>query len=273
MGRRVVMVTMAAVVAATTMTGCRAPQPQPAEPDCVFTVDDNRVELDAEQTANAATVAAVGLRQGIPEQGVVVALATAWQESGLRNIDYGDRDSLGLFQQRPSQGWGDEEQIMDPRYAAEQFYLHLERVDNWQDMRVTDAAQAVQRSAFPEEYQQWAPAAEVMARVFGGTVGAALRCTGTDAADLTGSPDELSTALLNDWGEWTELHIADGALLVPTNDDADGWRYAHWLVAHARTQAVAAVTFAEHTWTPDTGQWRPDDTPDDPDVVTVRLTA
>lgn len=110
--------------------------------------------LDGEQMGNAATVTAVGKDMGMPDRAVVVALATAMQESGLRNLDHGDRDSLGLFQQRPSQGWGTEQQVSDPRYAAEQFYAALSRVDGWERMRVTEAAQAVQISAYPEAYQQ-----------------------------------------------------------------------------------------------------------------------
>src|SRR5690554_4916402 len=99
----------------------------------------------------------------MPHRAVVVALAAAMQESGLRNLDYGDRDSLGLFQQRPSQGWGSPEQVTDPEYAASAFYRSLGRVDGWEGMRVTDAAQAVQRSAYPEAYQRHEAAAEQLA--------------------------------------------------------------------------------------------------------------
>jgi hypothetical protein len=90
----------------------------------------------------------------VPEQGWVVAIAAALQESGLHNLDYGDWDSLGLFQQRPSQGWGTPAQIMNPTYAATQFYRNLLAVPDWQQMTVNDAAQAVQRSGFPNAYAQ-----------------------------------------------------------------------------------------------------------------------
>ena len=114
------------------------------------------VRLDAEQMANAATVAAVGIRRGVVPRAIIVALAVALQESKLRNLDHqgsrNDHDSLGLFQQRPSQGWGSEDQIMDPRYAADRFYTALLRVRGWEKMRVTEAAQRVQRSAYPEAY-------------------------------------------------------------------------------------------------------------------------
>jgi hypothetical protein len=112
------------------------------------------VQLTPEQIANARTIAQVGYDRGLPERAVVIALATAMQESGLRNLDYGDRDSLGLFQQRPSQGWGTEAQVQDPVYAAGMFYDGLVRVPGWETRRLTDAAQIVQRSGFPEAYQK-----------------------------------------------------------------------------------------------------------------------
>lgn len=113
------------------------------------------LDLPAEQVPNAQTIVAVGLSLDVPQKGQVIALATAMQESRLRNLNYGDRDSLGLFQQRPSQGWGSAQQIRDPVYASEQFYKHLLKVGGWQQMTVTQAAQAVQKSGLPDAYAQW----------------------------------------------------------------------------------------------------------------------
>ncbi|MFF7476805.1 NlpC/P60 family protein [Streptomyces sp. NPDC008092] len=113
------------------------------------------LDMPAEQVPNAATIVATGLSLGVPTKGQIIALATAMQESRLRNLNYGDRDSLGLFQQRPSQGWGSAQQIRDPVYASEQFYQHLLKVDGWQQMTLTQAAQAVQKSALPDAYAQW----------------------------------------------------------------------------------------------------------------------
>jgi hypothetical protein len=134
-----------------------------ADPECAMQAQQQELGLDDEQMANAATIAEVGLALDMPERAVVVAIATAMQESRLRNVDYGDRDSLGLFQQRPSQGWGSEEEVQDPEYAARAFYRTLRKVDGWRDMRVTDAAQRVQRSAFPDAYQKWAEDADLLA--------------------------------------------------------------------------------------------------------------
>ncbi|WP_031008865.1 C40 family peptidase [Streptomyces sp. NRRL F-5727] len=120
------------------------------------------LELPDEQIPHARTIVATGIDLGVPERGQVVALATAIQESRLRNLSYGDRDSLGLFQQRPSQGWGTPAQIRDPAYASKKFYEGLLKVSGWQQMTITQAAQAVQRSGFPDAYAQWEPLARAL---------------------------------------------------------------------------------------------------------------
>jgi hypothetical protein len=116
---------------------------------------DTSLSVTPEQVTNARAIAQVARDRGLPDRAVVIALATAQQESRLRNLDYGDRDSLGLFQQRPSQGWGTEAQVQDPVYAAGKFYDGLVKVPNWKTGRLTEIADSVQRSAFPEAYAQW----------------------------------------------------------------------------------------------------------------------
>ncbi|WP_253181571.1 LysM peptidoglycan-binding domain-containing protein [Curtobacterium sp. UCD-KPL2560] len=122
----------------------------------------NGVALSAEQRANAATIVSVGRSMGVPERGIVIALAAALQESSLRNLPNGDRDSVGLFQQRPSQGWGDKATLQDPASATRLFFKGnpgktrgLLAIPNWSGMALTDAAQAVQVSAYPGEYAKW----------------------------------------------------------------------------------------------------------------------
>jgi hypothetical protein len=137
----------------------RADGSRPVPATALCTVPSTSVTLGADQWAHARTIAQVGDDRGLPERAVVIALATAMQESTLRNLPYGDRDSLGLFQQRPSQGWGTPAQVQDPVYAAGRFYDGLVRVPGWDTMRLTDAAQTVQRSGFPELYQQHEPLA------------------------------------------------------------------------------------------------------------------
>ncbi|MCX5395622.1 C40 family peptidase [Streptomyces sp. NBC_00102] len=136
------------------------------------------LDLPAEQVPNAQTIVAAGLSLDVPAKGQIIALATAMQESRLRNLAYGDRDSLGLFQQRPSQGWGSAQQIRDPTYASKQFYKHLLAVDGWQQMTVTQAAQAVQRSGLPDAYAQWDKLATALQAAIAKTFPGA-----TDAAD------------------------------------------------------------------------------------------
>ncbi|MFG2370538.1 C40 family peptidase [Streptomyces sp. NPDC048504] len=116
----------------------------------------------ADQVPNAKTIQATGVAMNIPARGQVVALATALQESGLRNLTYGDRDSLGLFQQRPSQGWGTANEILDPVHSSTKFYEGLRKVSGWESLSITQAAQAVQRSGFPEAYAKWEPLATAL---------------------------------------------------------------------------------------------------------------
>jgi peptidoglycan hydrolase-like protein with peptidoglycan-binding domain len=119
--------------------------------------------LSDTQKQNARTIIGVGKGHGVPEYGWVIALATAMQESTLINVSYGDADSLGVFQQRPSQGWGTTAQIMDPVLASRAFYgvaTHTSNpglldISGWQQMTVTQAAQKVQRSAYPDAYAKW----------------------------------------------------------------------------------------------------------------------
>jgi hypothetical protein len=121
---------------------------------------------DTAQTAIAATIVAVGRAKGVPAWGWVVAVATAMQESRLRNLPDGDADSIGVFQQRPSQGWGTPTQLASPIYQAGKFYDALLSVPNWQRLPADQAAQQVQRSAYPRAYGQWiTPATLLVERV------------------------------------------------------------------------------------------------------------
>ncbi|MFK3979847.1 hypothetical protein ACI2K4_05630 [Micromonospora sp. NPDC050397] len=119
----------------------------------------SHITLSKDQLANAKAITDTAKKLGMGERGAVIAVATSMQESKLENLghlgDMNDHDSLGLFQQRPSSGWGSPEQITDPVYASTAFLKGLKQVDGWQDMPLTDAAQKVQVSAFPDAYAQW----------------------------------------------------------------------------------------------------------------------
>jgi hypothetical protein len=217
-----------------------------AGPSCVASVGKVSYALDGEQAANASTIAAVGKRMGMPDHAVTVALAAALQESGLHNLPGGDRDSLGLFQQRPSQGWGTPEAIMVPRESAAAFYQHLGAVPGWESLPVTEAAQSVQHSAAPSAYARWESQARVLARVLTGEVPAGLACR---YATPTGPP---ATASL-DAAMSAELGVPD---LGTTVDSDRGWLVASWLLAHGSEFRVGAVTFDGQRWTPTSGRWR-----------------
>ncbi len=144
--------------------------------------------LDTAQRGNAGVIIETGRNMSIPPRGWVIAIATSMQEAGLRNLPYGDRDSLGLFQQRPSQGWGTPTQILDPAYAATQFYTHLQHVPGWQQLPLTAAAQAVQQSAYPDAYAKWQPLAEALINLVTTTQPATPTTTVTAAPTTNAAP-------------------------------------------------------------------------------------
>ncbi len=121
--------------------------------------NQSRIDLNDEQTKNVKAIIAATKKAGMDERAAVVSIATALQESKLENLghlgDRNDHDSQGLFQQRPSSGWGTVEQITDPEYSTTAFLKGLKQVDGWQDMPLTKAAQTVQVSAYPDHYAQW----------------------------------------------------------------------------------------------------------------------
>ena len=229
-------------------------------PECTVQAD-GEVTLDPVQMANAATITAVGIRRGMPEQAVVIALATALQESKLENREDGDRDSIGLFQQRPSQGWGAADKIKDPRYAADKFYTALKKVKGWNKMRVTDAAQRVQRSAYPNAYQKWADESAVLARALTGHATGAVACTlpGTPALRGAAAAAAVLKGMKLDWGNGLAKPVAAQAagLTVAVTDASTGWRYAHWLVSHASDTGLERVRFADLEWYAPDGKWQP----------------
>ncbi len=165
----------------------------PTSESCTATVQGRTVEISLEQAENAALITAISVQRGMPARAATIALATAYQESKLLNIEHGDRDSLGLFQQRPSQGWGTEEQILNPYYSINAFYDGLIGIDGYDSMRITEAAQAVQRSGFPEAYADHEADARVLASALTGNSPRALSC-------VIDEPDEAASSRLNDEG-------------------------------------------------------------------------
>jgi hypothetical protein len=212
---------------------------------CFVVANRNRTYvIDPAQAANATTIAGVGKQLGMPDHAVTIALATALQESQLHNLHYGDRDSLGLFQQRPSQGWGTPAQLLDPQYAAGAFFKALANVPGWETLSVTNAAQAVQRSSAPTAYATWEPLARSLAIATTGEIPAGLTCDLVRTRSIT-PPPAVAPELTRTFGP--------SALGVPASR-ARGWTIAAWLVGHAEQYRIISVRFAGREWTP-RGKW------------------
>ncbi|MEV8590073.1 hypothetical protein AB0424_24375 [Streptomyces sp. NPDC051180] len=242
-------------------------------PRCSVGSGANRYEFTLEQASNAATVSAVGTTRGLPERAVTIALATALQESALRNIEHGDRDSLGLFQQRPSQGWGTPAQIMDPVYSSGKFYAGLEKVPGYSRLPLTVAAQKVQRSGFPQAYAKHEPDAALLSAALTGRSPAALTCTASRMPGPAGDPGLFRSELVRAFGAKAAPKAVTGGptagrsaagpvvLAVPVrtakgtgsapgaaSDERRGWELAQWAVARAETLRVVEVGFGGRVW-------------------------
>ncbi|WP_240503319.1 heavy metal transporter [Streptomyces prasinopilosus] len=265
--------------------------------------DGATYEFTPEQAVNAATITAAGTAREMPERAVAIALATALQESALRNIDYGDRDSLGLFQQRPSQGWGTPEEIMDPAYSAGKFYEGLAEVPGYTRLPLTVAAQRVQLSGFPQAYAKHEPDATLLAAALTGAAEATLTCDGRPSTTRAAGADAVRDALARDFGrdvlEPAGAEIGDAAgpspsaprdggsgsgaapdsegrtVTLPVSAGADpgrkaraqGWQLAHWAVANASELHIERVVYAGREWTAGDGggRWTPIDGEDGED--------
>lgn len=214
------------------------------------TLTDSALTITTEQAANAATIAAVARSRGLPERATVIALATAQQESRIRNLAYGDRDSLGLFQQRPSQGWGTDAQVQDPVYATGKFLDGLVEVPGWETGRLTEVAQAVQRSGFPEAYQQHETMAQTLAGALLSAEPARLSCTFTPA-DAAGPVDDRAAAVADVVAREAGTPTVQPGGIVSVA--AAGWPEASWAVAHAERLQLSGLRFADRAWTPDGG--------------------
>jgi len=191
------------------------------------------LSLPEEQIPNAVTIVGTGIGLHVPKKGQIIALATAMQESRLRNLSSGDRDSLGLFQQRPSQGWGTATEIHDPVYASEQFYQHLLAVDGWQQLTVTQAAQAVQRSAYPDAYAQW----EALASALQKAIAATFPDSGQNTSDTDTASSTASCAATEDgsgYGTIPEGSIPKG-YSIPKDADPTARQAIAWAMAQLGT--------------------------------------
>lgn len=235
---------------------------------CVAGTEGDAAALDLHQADTAALIGGRALERGLPARALTIAIATAMQESRIRNLDYGDRDSLGIFQQRPSQGWGTPEEIMDPYYATNAFFDVLVTIDGYQEMEITDAAQAVQRSGYPNAYAQHETLSRHFASAMTGFSPGTLTCrlppVEPEAAEQVG--DRLRSRLALDL---PSLEVADDgarqvidavALGGGAQAERMGWAVAAWVLLTAEHTGASWVTVAGQVWDRAEGAdaaWRP----------------
>jgi hypothetical protein len=242
----------------------------PPPPACQAGTGPTAIPLAVDQAGIAATIAGVAARDRLPRQAVTIALATALQESQLENLDYGDRDSVGVFQQRPSQGWGTTAEIEDPVYATTRFFAALVQVHGYTTMPVDQAAQDVQHSADGSAYEQWAQVAALLAGYFTGTPPAQVSCWYTPAGrpDLNGALDQLTRTFGPEGENGVLVRMAtdrsgkkkkDGTVAVVRVQRDGAWTVAGWLVAHAQQYGISQIRYAGYVWNAADGSmgWQP----------------
>lgn len=238
------IITGAVVVARLSRDGPVLPGAQ----RCVATTGDSSVAVDLDQAHNVAIIAGVAVDRKLAPRAVSIALATAYQESGIHNLDYGDRDSIGLFQQRPSQGWGSADQIMDPYYATGKFYDALVKIDNWQTGDITDVAQKVQRSGVPNAYRDHEPDARILARVFTGQSAAGLSCL--ERSSNVGDAAALSASVKKTFGI-SRTAVSGNLVVIAAGSASRAWVVAAHVIANSGPFGVADVTVGSQQWTRD----------------------
>ncbi len=250
---------MLAVAGLAAYNGFLRPRPPaPPPPGCQVGTGLQAISMDTGQAAVAATIAGVAARHRLPRQAVTIAYAAALQESQMENLGYGDRDSVGIFQQRPSQGWGTTSQLEDPVYATTKFFAALVQVRGYARLPVDQAAQDVQHSADGTAYQQWAPLAASLAGYFTGAPPHGVSCwyVPPAKADLAAAAKGLAqtfgprgragvvTGITTD----RSAEAGDGSVtVVHTKQDA-AWTVADWLVAYAQDYGISQVWYAGYKW-------------------------
>lgn len=252
--------------------GCGGPPPPPG-PGGTTQFED----LDDVQLGNADLIIGVGEEMAVPSRGWLVAISTTLQESSIRNLandgssaeltseqaaitaeslNYphdgigSNYDSVNSFQQRWISGWGSIPELMDRTYAATAFYEALLEVDGWESMSVAEAAQSVQRSAFPDAYADHETEGRVLASVLTGQSPGALGCD----LDAPGTPGSAQNVLDKAERTFSARGEVDGTTAtIETGSAQDAWAVAAWAVAHAEVESVTTVTVDGRTWSREGG--------------------
>jgi hypothetical protein len=224
-------------------------------PGCQVGTGVNALPIDPDQAPVAATVAGVSARMGLPLRALEIAYATALQESKLTNLTYGDRDSVGVFQQRPSEGWGTVQELEDPEYASTAFFSALVKVPDYLSLPIDVAAQDVQHSADGSAYAQWEDTAEFLATSYV-TTPHAVTCWYTPATNTKADLSSAATGLVDVFGPTGAA--SDGAVLQSVSSDTsglaiqvrpeNGWAVANWLMANASAYGLTKVSYDGWEW-------------------------
>ena len=224
-------------------------------PGCQAGTGANALPIDQAQAPIAATVAGVATRMGLPLRALEIGYATALQESKLTNVTYGDRDSVGIFQQRPSEGWGSAAQLEDPQYASTAFFSALVKVPNYLNLPIDEAAQDVQHSADGSAYAQWDDTAALLATSYV-TTPHAVTCWYTPAANAKANLSSAGRGLSDVFGPTGAA--SNGAVLQAVSSGPsglevqvrpeNGWTVANWLMANASTYGLTKVSYDGWEW-------------------------
>jgi len=244
----------------------------PPDPYCLASIDDHTVRISPDQAWWTSIIVGTSVKRGLPARAASIAMATVYQETGIRNLDHGDRDSIGLFQQRPSQGWGTVDQIMDPYYSTGKFYDALVKVDDWADRDITEIAQQVQRSGHPEAYRKHEPNARALASTFTGWTPAGVRCVHEEVA---GDAEALDAFLVRTLGIPAGAQEGD-ALTYQLPSGHHAWSTAHLAVATGGQFGTVEVRVADRRWQHDRAglaEWTAADEPVQQHRVVVRVAA
>ena len=249
--RGVAVLVVLALLGAAAWFGGRFLYSSVVNPQCTITAGGMTETFDPDQTANAALIAALSMKRDMAPRAATIALTTAYQESKIRNLRYGDRDSLGLFQQRPSQGWGTQKQILDPVYATNRFYDALAKFQDYEHADITTIAQKVQKSGYPEAYRDHEGQGRVLASTLTGHSPAGLTCR-LDAAKGSVAPQRIAADLAEQMGV-TSVRTGEGTVTVTAPDLTTAWAVAHWAVARAQQYGATDVSIGERQWSRDRG--------------------
>jgi hypothetical protein len=241
----------------------------PPPPGCAAGPTAQVVTLDTDQAAIASVIAGVAARHHLPLRALTIAYATAMQESDMQNLDYGDRDSVGVFQQRPSQGWGTTAQIENPVYATTRFFAALVKVPHYTEIPVDVAAQDVQRSADGPAYQQYAYVAGLLAGYFTGQPPRQVYCWYTPPGNNKPDLASAKQGLLQTFGSTGRKAVVVGVSTERSDkinvaaQRGDAWTVATWLVTHAQQYQISKVQYAGYEWEAADGSmgWQHDSAP------------